>query len=193
MSILLLALTALAAEPPAAVPVTDPAAESAETAETAEPAEPGETAQPDAEAPPLTPEAAEALDKLQTELEEPVDDSAATGWSYYDGKMAGVAEARLATGYAAHGAAGLAAGLVCGGCGCVGAPAVELLVSPGVPQGAWQAQDTAYQRGYIDGYRTEMRKRRAYYALAGGAIGASVAFGTGFAIGVYTGEFPFFF
>lgn len=187
-TLLLLALNVANAEEPV---TGDPAVPAAE----AQPVETPETtpAQPDETAPALSPEAAQALGQLQEGPSAAADDHAAAGWSYYDGKVAGVADAKLATGYAMHGAAGLAAGLVCGGCGCVGAPAVELLVSPGVPQGAWQAQDTSYQRGYIDGYRTEMRKRRAYYALAGGAIGAGVAFGTGFAIGAYTGTFPFFF
>ncbi|MCB9741917.1 MAG: hypothetical protein H6741_23385 [Alphaproteobacteria bacterium] len=155
---------------------------------------------PDLEAEELSEEEAAALEALQAEVVEPeappaaeegVDDSAATGWSYYDGRAAGEADARIAPNYMQHGIAGLVGGLVFCSCGCVGVTAAELLISPGVPQGPWQANDSSYQRGYIDGYRKTMQRRRALYALAGGTLGTAVAFGTGFAVGVYRGTPPF--
>ncbi|MCB9758432.1 MAG: hypothetical protein H6739_01195 [Alphaproteobacteria bacterium] len=210
LTLLLLSGPALAQDddPPLAVPVeqADPPAdapedEAADPDAAGAPEEAGEAGEPgvlvpDPDAEALDPEAAERLGDLQdeaTQESDPADDNAAAGWSYQDGRMAGSADAKLSSGYGLHGLAGLGGGLACSACGCIGVTAAELLVSPGVPQGPWQGQDASYQRGYIDGYRKTVRQRRAVYALVGGSLGTAVAFGTGVAVGAYTGEFPFFF
>ncbi|MCB9794883.1 MAG: hypothetical protein H6741_19430 [Alphaproteobacteria bacterium] len=182
-----------------AIEALDEPSDGAAPVELEEIGEPGsDLVVPDPEAEALSDEEAARLQALQDEADapqveepQPVDDSAATGWSYYDGKAAGEADARIAAGYMQHGLAGLAGGLICSGCGCVGVTAAELLVAPGVPQGPWQANDSSYQRGYIDGYRKTVQRRRAFYAAAGGTLGAAVAFGTGFAMGVYGVTPPF--
>lgn len=144
---------------------------------------------PDPSAPPLPEEAAEALAPEEPPAPPAPDIS---GWSYQDGALAGAQDARTAAGYGLHALGGLAAGLVCGACGCVGAPAVEMVVSPGVPAGPWQGYDSAYQRGYIDSYRRSMRQRRAAYAFAGAGVGATATFLVGFAYGYFGNSFDIF-
>jgi hypothetical protein len=139
---------------------------------------------PDAEA--LDPEAAKALEALQGEVAAPeAPPPMNLDWMYQDGATAGAEDAKIAAGYGIHALAGLATGLVCGPCGCIGAPAVELLVSPGVPAGVWQGYDSTYQRGYIDSYRRTTRQRRAVYAAVGATVGATATFAAGLAFSIY--------
>jgi len=139
---------------------------------------------PDAEA--LDPEAAKALEALQGEVAAPdAPPPMNLDWMYQDGATAGAEDAKIAAGYGIHALAGLASGLVCGPCGCIGAPAVELLVSPGVPAGVWQGYDSTYQRGYIDSYRRTTRQRRAVYAAVGATVGATATVAAGLAFQIY--------
>lgn len=172
---------------PADAPKTSetPAAPAAPAAEApAAPAAEGVAPDPDAQA--LDPEAAKALEALQGEATAPTPPPPMNlDWMYQDGATAGAEDAKIAAGYGVHALAGLAAGLVCGPCGCVGAPAVELLVSPGVPAGVWQGYDSTYQRGYIDSYRRTTRQRRAVYAAVGATVGATATFAAGLAFSIY--------
>ncbi len=150
----------------------------------ANPAADGVAVDPDAEA--LDPDAAKALEALQGEVAAPeAPPPMNLDWMYQDGATAGAEDAKIAAGYGVHALAGLAAGLVCGPCGCVGAPAVELLVSPGVPAGVWQGYDSTYQRGYIDSYRRTTRQRRAVYAAVGATVGATATVAAGLAFQIY--------
>ncbi|MBK7756734.1 MAG: hypothetical protein IPI35_10110 [Deltaproteobacteria bacterium] len=135
---------------------------------------------------PLDPEAAKALEALQGEVAAPdAPPPMNLDWMYQDGATAGAEDAKIAAGYGIHALAGLASGLVCGPCGCIGAPAVELLVSPGVPAGVWQGYDSTYQRGYIDSYRRTTRQRRAVYAAVGATVGATATVAAGLAFQIY--------
>ena len=135
------------AETPPADPSTPPSEGGTVSGVTQAPE--GVAEDPDAEA--LDPEAAKALEALQGEVAAPdAPPPMNLDWMYQDGATAGAEDAKIAAGYGIHALAGLASGLVCGPCGCIGAPAVELLVSPGVPAGVWQGYDSTYQRGYID-------------------------------------------
>ncbi|MCK6519458.1 hypothetical protein L6R46_30890 [Myxococcota bacterium] len=164
---------------PATAPVEAPAVDPG-----AAPAAEGVAVDPDAEA--LDPEAAQALEALQGEVAAPeAPPPMNLDWMYQDGATAGAEDAKIAAGYGVHALAGLAAGLVCGPCGCVGAPAVELLVSPGVPAGVWQGYDSTYQRGYIDSYRRTTRQRRAVYAAVGATVGATATVAAGLAFQIY--------
>ena len=167
--------------PPAVEPAADPAAP---TAFGGSQAAEGVAPDPDAEA--LDPEAAKALEALQGEVAAPeAPPPMNLDWMYQDGATAGAEDAKIAAGYGVHALAGLASGLVCGPCGCIGAPAVELLVSPGVPAGVWQGYDSTYQRGYIDSYRRTTRQRRAVYAAVGATVGATATFAAGLAFSIY--------
>ena len=171
---------------PAAPPTTAPDPATAPTTPAVIGADPTDavTADPDAEA--LDPEAAKALEALQGEVAAPdAPPPMNLDWMYQDGATAGAEDAKIAAGYGIHALAGLASGLVCGPCGCIGAPAVELLVSPGVPAGVWQGYDSTYQRGYIDSYRRTTRQRRAVYAAVGATVGATATVAAGLAFQIY--------
>ena len=171
---------------PAAPPTTalDPAA--APTTPAVIGADPTDAVTPDPDAEALDPEAAKALEALQGEVAAPeAPPPMNLDWMYQDGATAGAEDAKIASGYGVHALAGLASGLVCGPCGCVGAPAVELLVSPGVPAGVWQGYDSTYQRGYIDSYRRTTRQRRAVYAAVGATVGATATVAAGLAFQIY--------
>ena len=105
------------------------------------------------------------------------------GLGYRDGYAQGTEDAGLAGNYGLHGLAGFAGGCVVGPCGCVAVPALEAVISPEVPAGRWQAYSPEYQRGYIDGYRREVQKKRVIYSLAGASLGTLVGVGAGFALG----------
>ncbi len=105
------------------------------------------------------------------------------GLGYRDGYQQGKDDAGLAGDYGLHGLLGFAGGCVVGPCGCVAVPALEAVVSPGVPPGGWQAYSPEYQRGYIDGYRREVQKRRVVVSLAGASLGTVVGVGAGMAVG----------
>lgn len=105
------------------------------------------------------------------------------GLGYRDGYSQGQSDAGLAGNYGLHGLAGFAGGCVIGPCGCVAVPALEAVISPSVPNGGWQAYSPEYQRGYIDGYRREVQKKRVIYSLAGASLGTVVGVGAGIALG----------
>ena len=102
---------------------------------------------------------------------------------YRDGYAQGTEDAGLAGNYGLHGLAGFAGGCIVGPCGCVAVPALEAVISPEVPAGGWQAYSPEYQRGYIDGYRRAVQKKRVIYSLAGASLGTVVGVGAGFALG----------
>jgi len=153
------------------VPVEN--AEEAESVEDAEEAEPVEIFDEEAE----------------PEPEPVVEEAPATGpqdvmaLGYRDGFSQGQEDAVLAGNYGLHGLAGFAGGCIIGPCGCVAVPALEAVISPEVPPGGWQAYSPEYQRGYIDGYRREVQKKRVIYSLAGASLGTLVGVGAGFALG----------
>ena len=105
------------------------------------------------------------------------------GLGYRDGYQQGQDDAGLAGDYGLHGLLGFAGGCVVGPCGCVAVPALEAVISPGVPSGGWEAYSPEYQRGYIDGYRREVQKRRVVVSLAGASLGTVVGVGAGLAVG----------
>lgn len=171
---------------PAAPPTTAPDPAAAPTTPAVIGADPTDAVTPDPDAEALDPEAAKALEALQGEVAAPeAPPPMNLDWMYQDGATAGAEDAKIASGYGVHALAGLASGLVCGPCGCVGAPAVELLVSPGVPAGVWQGYDSTYQRGYIDSYRRTTRQRRAVYAAVGATVGATATVAAGLAFQIY--------
>ncbi|MCK6525813.1 hypothetical protein L6R49_30795 [Myxococcota bacterium] len=175
------------AAPPAETPAETPAPVlTGDAAQTFSGAQATEGVAPDPDAEAVDPEAAKALEALQGEVAKPeAPPPMNLDWLYQDGATAGAEDAKIAAGYGVHALAGVAAGLVCGPCGCVGAPAVELLVSPGVPPGVWQGYDSTYQRGYIDSYRRTTRQRRAIYAAVGATVGATATFAAGLAFSIY--------
>lgn len=171
---------------PAAPPTTAPDPAAAPTTPALIGADPTDAVTPDPDAEALDPEAAKALEALQGEVAAPeAPPPMNLDWMYQDGATAGAEDAKIAAGYGIHALAGLASGLVCGPCGCIGAPAVELLVSPGVPAGVWQGYDSTYQRGYIDSYRRTTRQRRAVYAAVGATVGATATVAAGLAFQIY--------
>ncbi|MCP4808344.1 MAG: hypothetical protein GY913_33370 [Proteobacteria bacterium] len=123
----------------------------------------------------------EAVETIEAVAEEEAPESA----GYTSGYAAGEEDAKRASDYALHGLAGFGAGCIAGPCGCVAVPAIEAVVVPGVPAGPWQSFDEEYKRGYIDGYRKKVQRRRIIYSLAGASVGTVLGVGTGLAFGVF--------
>lgn len=129
-------------------------------------------------------QAAETVqDNVETQTNAPEEASR----TYRQGYDAGKDDATRAPNYALHGLAGAGAGCVLGPCGCVGAPAVEALVLPSVPNGPWRNESLEYQQGYIEGYQRTVQRRRMVYSFVGATVGTAVGFGAGLALGYFTG------
>lgn len=129
----------------------------------------------------------QAADTVQDNVEEQTNAPEEASRTYRQGYDAGKDDATRAPNYALHGLAGAGAGCVLGPCGCVGAPAVEALVLPAVPNGPWRNESLEYQQGYIEGYQRTVQRRRMVYSFVGASVGTAVGFGAGLALGYFTG------
>lgn len=125
------------------------------------------------------------VEEVQVADEALAEEEAPESAGYTSGYAAGEEDAKRASDYALHGLAGFGAGCIVGPCGCVAVPAIEAVVVPGVPAGPWQSFDEEYKRGYIDGYRKKVQRRRIIYSLAGASVGTVLGVGTGLAFGVF--------
>ena len=67
------------------------------------------------------------------------------------------------------------AGAIVPVCGCVGASLIAAVVPVNEPgTDAYRSGSDAYQDGYLEGYRSGVRRQRVTYTVLGGAIGTSV-------------------
>lgn len=189
--LLALCLTAFAQDPEAAPPADEPTeatdevpAEPAETddevaAEPAEADDEGWEAASEEVVDEVVDEAVEASDEANEQADTPDPDA-----GYRMGFAAGEEDAKRASDYALHGLAGFGAGCIIGPCG-VAVPVIEAVVVPGVPSGPWQSFEDDYQKGYIDGYRKKVQRRRIAYSSAGAGVGMVLGVGAGLAFGLF--------